>query len=90
MRRVPAAVGRVHYRGNHDLPRVRLCEPRLYDQDTRTQARSEKMRTRRTCLMNIPLAAIPTLVRRLAPPAKAWPRLSWLSVIRVRHSSVFA
>jgi hypothetical protein len=34
MRRVTAAVGRVHYGGNHDLPRVRLCEPRLYDQGT--------------------------------------------------------
>ena len=32
MRRVPAAVGRVHHGGNHDLPRVRLCETRLYDQ----------------------------------------------------------
>src|SRR5882762_4422931 len=30
----PHAVGRVHYEGNHDLPRVRLCEPRLKEQGT--------------------------------------------------------
>ena len=42
MRRVPAAVGRVHYRSDHELPRVRPCEPGLYDQDTRTQARYGK------------------------------------------------
>jgi hypothetical protein len=58
MRRVPAAVGRVHSRSNQELPRVRPCEPGLYDQDTRTQARSEKMKTRCTRLMNLPLAAI--------------------------------
>lgn len=34
MQRVAAAVGRVHYGGNHDRPRVRLCEPRFYDQGT--------------------------------------------------------
>jgi hypothetical protein len=58
MRRVLAAVGRVHYGGNHDLPRVRLCEPRLYDRGAPDSSSLGKDEDKANLLDEIPLAAI--------------------------------
>jgi hypothetical protein len=58
MRRFPAAVGRVHHDGNHDLSRVRLCEPRLHDQGAPDSSSLAKDEDKAKMLDEIPLAAI--------------------------------